>query len=263
MKLKLRDYTAPVSGECVFSMRSLADRAFKGVGLSGETKLCLVKNNQGTHVVWANINPYFVAFLPVFLEDFQLDPPRNNEFVPIEENMLVYREYRGGLGACYLVLFGSGEILFTQIKMLPDQIMVEKYCEAQGLKVTHISICKLMTIQDHKYVITCWSVEYEKTEELDEDGEPSQYVTYFPVDFTESEKLHDASLSKLNEEYLHENDVFMAQNKIYRVLKDEEGKYYISKDLFPRPKEKTREVTRMKNDEAEKRICKIVPLRQH
>jgi hypothetical protein len=263
MKLKLRDYTAPASGECVFRSKSLADRAFKGVGLFGETKLCLVRNNQGTHVMWANVTPYFVAFLPVFLEDFKLNPPLNNEFVPIEKSILVYREYRGGLGACYLVLFGSDEILFTQIKMLPDQMMVEKYCEAQGLKVTHISICKMMTIQDHRYVITCWSVEYEKPEEPDEDGEPSQYVTYVPVDFAESEKLRDASLSKLNEEYLHENDVFVAQKTIYRVLKDEEGKYYISKELFPRPKEKTREVIRMKNDEAEKRICKIVQLRQH
>ena len=257
------DYTIPASGECVFSMRSLADRAFKGAGLFGETKLCLVKNSLGTHVMWANITPYFVIFLPVFLEDFKLDTPRNNEFVPIEKNMLVYREYRGGSGDYYLVLFGSDEILFTKIKILPDQLLVEKYCEARGLKVTHISICKLMTIQDNKYVLTCWDVEHEEPEELDEDGEPSQYVTYFPVDFTESEKLRDASLSKLNKVYLHENDTFVAQNKIYRVLKDEEGKYFISKDLFPRPKEKTREVTRMKKDEAEKRVCKIVPLRQH
>lgn len=263
MKLKLIDYTIPASGECVFSMRSLADRAFKGAGLFGETKLCLVKNSQGTHVMWANITPYFVTFLPVFLEDFKHNPSRNNEFVPIEENMLVYREYRGGLGACYLVLFGSGEILFTQIKILPDQLLVEKYCEARGLKVTHISICKLMTIQDHRYVMTCWSVEYEKPEELDEDGEPSKYATYFPVDFTESEKFRGASLSKLNEEYLHENDVFMAQETMYRVLKDEEGKYFISKDLFLNPKENIHEVTKMKKDEAEKRVCKIVPLHQH
>lgn len=263
MKLKLIDYTIPASGACVFSMRSLADGAFKGAGLFGETKLCLVKNSQGTHVMWANITPYSVTFLPVFLEDFKHDPPRNNEFVPIEENMLVYREYRGGLGACYLILFGSDEILFTQIKILPDQLLVEKYCEARGLKVTHISICKLMTIQDNKYVLTCWAVEYEEPEELDEDGEPRQYATYFPVDFTESEKLRDARLSKLNEEYLHENDTFVAQETMYRVLKDEEGKYFISKDLFSKPKENIHEVTKMKKDEAEKRVCKIVPLHQH
>ncbi len=260
MKMKFNEYTIPASGECVFRIKSLADQTFKAMGFNGETKLCRVDNLQRAQVVWANISSKRIVYLPVFFGDFALEPPEVDEIVPIEKTFFLYRERDDKFGAYYIVLFYDDEILFYQIRMLPNHLLVEKYCEARGLNVTHISICKLMTIKDNKYVLTCWAVEHE---EPDDRGCPIRYSTLIPVDFAESEKLRDASLSKLNEEYLHENDVFVAQKTIYRVLKDEEGKYYISKELFPRPKEKTREVIRMKNDEAEKRICKIVPLRQH
>ena len=260
MEMKFSDYTIPASGECVFRIKSFVDQAFKEMGFNGETKLCRVDNLQRPRVVWANISSKRIVYLPVFLGDFALEPPEDDEIVPIEKTYFLYRERDDRFGAYYIVLFYDDEISFHQIRILPNQKLVEKYSEAQGLKVTHISICKLMTIQDNKYVITCWVVEHE---EPDDRGCPIQYYTLIPVDFAESEKLEGANFSKLNEEYLHENDTFVAQNTIYRVLKDEKGNYFLSKDLFSKPKENVREEMKSKKDEAEKRVCKIVPLRQH
>ena len=257
MEMKFSEYAIPASGDCAFSTKSFVDQTFKEMGFNGETKLCRVDNLQKPRVVWANISSKRIVYLPVFWGDFALDFPEDDEIVPIEKTFFLYRER---FCAYYLVLFYDDEISFRQIRILANQELVEKYSETRGFNVTHISICKLMTIQDNKYVLTCWDVEHE---EPDDHGCPIQYSTLVPVDFAELEKLGGMNLSKLNEEYLHENDTFVAKNTIYRVLKDEKGNYFLSKDLFSKPKENVREEMKSKKDEAEERVCKIVPFRQH
>ena len=247
-KLDINDYALIASGVCVCCSKKDAEATFKKNGMAGDIYLCRVEDSKSdAHLFWVSVGQKF-GFLPVFKEDTELKAPK--KVTPITKTTMIYHLITSKLGVCYL--FSKEAELIYRVLLLPDENMVSNFCAIQGLSPISISIVNIMKIQGNDYVTTCWAVDYENPNEVDEYGEPQGYTLYIPINFLDYAKMADLGLAECYYDPVKENDAFMVQGIVYRACKDESG-WYLSKDLFANNK------TAKKSKEK----CKIIPLKRN
>ncbi len=269
-KLTVLEATTSASGSCVYCTKTEAERRFAELGVKGQTALCYIKDGKGeTFVLWVNDDGKNVRFLPLFIDDMRLDNLHYADIIPLRTNAFLFHKRGKDCGISYFVLINEHETVVRQVKIFLDQYLVENYCSTRGINPTGIYICKMQTIKDNEYLTTCWSIEYEDPNNLDEDGEPEQYGMLLAIDLADSDILFNIGIANVNSIYLHEGDTFKVQGVLYRVMKDEFGKYFITKDLFspkeePTPEEKQEKPEAPeKDDEADEPACLIIPFHPH
>lgn len=277
-KLKIREFTTSATGKCLCGSKKEADEMFRSMGVFGDTFLCNVTVPDGrTSAFWICVDDVGITFLPIFDYGLNLSKCRGLQIQPITANTLLYQKKNDSAGICYMAVFAEDDIIIRLIKIFPDQQLVEAFCLLKGLNPKYVFLYKMYTIQGNEYVTSCWGVYYEKPDELDEDGEPTEYVMYIPVDTADEDLFEEKGIANLDIILLKEGERFKTQSQLYRVLKDEKDKLFITKDLFSLPKEKVKERNLLskkpgvkapnevgKPKEAEKpKTCRIIPLRQH
>lgn len=256
--LKISDFTATASGVCFCCSKKEAVSYFKRLGITGETNLCQVKDENGKNfILWINENDKQINFLPLFHEDMFLTL-QNVTVVPIEQNVFIYHQRDSESGACYLVLKDTEETLVRQIKLLPDENMIENYCATQGIIPRSIVLCKMFSIKDNRYLMSCWSIYYEDPRELDSYGYPQHYETLLPVDLDDSDTLAEIGLTNVYSQIVKDDETIRVQGKIYRLRRNENGKVFLSKNLFA----KSDAETKKQNAEDQKSKCRFIALKQ-
>lgn len=257
-RLKLEEFTTSAEGGCVYCTKTEAAMRFMQLGMTGITYLCDVKDIKGRHfTLWINMMGEDICFLPLFIDDMELNDLCFADISPIIETAFIYHKRDEESGVSYLAIVEKDEIVIRQLRIFLDQNMVENYCATQQIKPTGIYLCQMRTVHNDEYVATCWSIEYENPNELDENEEPQLYETLLPVDLADSDILQKVGIPNINNVYLHSGDVFRAQGVMYRALKDENGKFFLTRDLFTTPESDSREE---KNEKPATKAkgCKIV-----
>ena len=265
-KLKIREFTTSADGWCLFGSKKEAVDMFNRLGLHGETILCNVITPEGEiYPLWVHKGETGFSFLPVFHLNLDEIDLRSALIKPVPYTMLLYHKKKDKGGIAFVAVFAGDDIIIRIMKIIPDQYMLEAYCAFQGIVPKEVRLCRIYTVQENRYVTVCWSVCYESYD-LDEQGTVA-YETFLLVDFADSDKFQELSFSSLNEFTLQEKEFFKVQGQIYRVLRDEQGKLFITKDCFS--PEKARDQVRAKlteqeeDDEDEKtnKKSRIIPLR--
>ena len=97
------------------------------------------------------------------------------------------------------------------------------------------------------------TVSYENPNELDENGDPQEYELLIPVDLMDSAILEEHGMNSLNNEYIHQGETFKLNGELFRALRDENNKLFITKDLFSPIKKE--------NNQKQKSACQIIALK--
>jgi len=262
-RLKIREFTTSAENRCLFSSKSEAELYFLRLGATGKTNLCWIKDVSGRDfILWLNDNGKESYFLPLFTDELEIPDISSANITLIDRSTFIYHKRDEMSGTSYLAIAYNGDMLIRQVRIFADQEMVENYCASQNIKPSGIYLCKLCTVQENSYIATCWSIEYDDPNDLDENGEPMMCERLLPVDTADSVFLQDLGIADINNVYLHDGDTFRSQGTIYRVLKDQNGKFFLTHELFTKPETAVEPSTAEseKADENETK-CKIVSFR--
>lgn len=261
-KLTLQEITVSAENGCVCSSKTLAERYFREIGAKGRTGLCETVVDGATYILWVNADCKSRTYLPVFLTDAGLDLPKDVKFTPIEGTTLIYQRHKNGYGVCYMVV-ANGDIIIRQLKIIATEQLLQNYCALQGIVPEDVTMEKMFTIGENRYLSTCWAFSYANKNELTKSGEPQKYVSFVPVDLADSDILDEIDLTNIRTEPLKKNDIFQVQGTNYRVMRDSKGYLFFTDDLFsPEDGEPadSKPAEDEKKPEAEESECKIIPL---
>ena len=265
MKMTYEEITAPAAGGCVYCSKSEADERFTKQGMKGITSLCHVTDKTGVDtVLWVNAEGRKLNFLPLYVEDMVLEVLYETSVTPIAQTAMLFRKIDEDVGRCYL--YNKDDETVRQIRIFADEQMVENFCRIRGGVPYSIALCKMFALPSSQYVTTCWSVYYNNPTELNEEGEPQGYESLLPVDLADADVLTEYGMSELTPVMLEAGQIFKVHNVLYRVLKDENDKLFITKKFFQYPqnnKEREKQPESKNNNDEQKSACRIITLRQN
>lgn len=280
----LDDFTMSADEYCVASTQYQAELCFLRQGIFGDVFLAKV-NTVGAAInadiqlkkgkklgaeklfwVCKNEDGEICSYLPLFVEDANLDDMYYTEVKAVSKNMLFENN-----GIIYILLFDtSGKAIVRIVTVYFSQIMIEGLAELQGFKFKEIYMVKLHTIPKNEYVGACWSLVFE---EQDDDGETVDSNMLMPVDVFDSQKFSDIGLKSLNSSIVHENDTVKIGNVFYTLKFCEDGKRYLLKNAMQPVVEQPDKVKQLEelraqysqeaetqNSELAKYSTKIIPL---
>lgn len=261
-RLKVREFTTAADNRCLFCSKVEAELFFLRLGVVGKTSLCCIKDVKGrSFILWLNDNGKEKFFLPLFIDEMEIPDLNSADIMLLDRSTFIYHKRDDISGTSYLAIANNGDMLIRQVRIFADQEMVEHYCASQNIKPTGIYLCKICTVQDNHYIATCWAIEYDDPNEVDEDGEPLLCERLLPVNVADSEFFQDHGIADINNIYLHEGDIFKSQGVIYRALKDRNGKFFLTHELFTKPETATDNKAAESEKKANKTKCKIVSFR--
>ncbi len=251
-KISLFEATVPASSLCFLCSKKEAENFFAQAGYRGITQLCYTFDRNGQrNILWVNIDGQIIHFLPLFMRDLKMDDFHIVRIYPLTDDVMIYHEYAKDLGVCLMFLKEQNAV--RQVRLLTDETMVENYCAIKGIKPEGISLCKICTIPENNCISVCWSVTYENPEELDDYGDIQKYETIIPVCLTDSDILAEHEINNLNTEFISDGKAFRLNGELFRALRDEEDKLFITKDLFSPIKKE--------NNQKQKSACQIIALK--
>ena len=262
--MTFKETTVSALGGCVFCSKSDAEKRFLEIGVKGgSTELCYVRCNddEKNYILWVNADNGNLSCLPLFVEDADLGNLNNVTVIPLLRTALIYHKRNQNNGVFYILIKGQNDTV-RKIKIFSDEDMIDNYCAVQGYKPYGVALCKVFSIKDNRYITTCWSICYDDPHEHGANGKPQNYETLLTVDLADADLLEEVGVANLYTVLLKEGDTFKTQGKLYRILKDENGKLFITGDLFTRYMEKTREQQLSDNDKR-KSVCRIVSLQKN
>ena len=239
----LYDFTMSADEYCVASTQHQAELCFLRQGIFGDVFLAKVttvgaainadiqlKNGKklgAEKLFWVckNENGEICSYLPLFVEDANLDDMYYTEVKVVSKTMLIENN-----GIIYILVFDKfGKAVVRIMTVYFSQIMIEGLAQLQGFKFKEVYLVKIHTIPKNEYVGACWSLFFE---EQDDDGETIDSNLLMPVDVFESQKLSDVGLKSLNSSIVHENDTVKVGNVFYTLKFCEDGKRYLLKNAM-------------------------------
>jgi hypothetical protein len=264
MKMSFKDYTVPITDGCMYCSRQEVIKAFRGFEVEGRVSLCHVidESRSVNTMMWFCIDGSKVNFLPLFTDDAFIKSLHNITITPMYKDAILLSKSGERQGVCYFYI--KEEETVRQIKIFPDENMVEKFFNLKGYRTLAVLLVRVFLAPESKYVTTCWSVYYEDPDELDDEGEPQKYLNLLPVDLADFDIIREYGPARLHPVMLEEGETFVVQGEAYRVLKDGKKKLFITKDIFTKPNQKPMmKVLGAKEEKNEpKSKCRVIKLKK-
>lgn len=232
----INDFTILADDFCMISTQRQASLHFLRKGCVGEValeKVISVGEALNADVQLANdtllgtakflwvcrCNDGRTAFLPVFLEDAEMDELYFVSSEPLTKTTILQLN-----GLVFLLYIDDKKK--ASVRLLTTyycQGLVEALLKMQKVKFTEIYLVHTRTIVDNREVGVCWSICFEE-----EDG--SEAVMLFPVNVFDSRLMSEIGINSLNTCMVEEGETVRVDGVYYTLHKNDVGGLFLKKN---------------------------------
>lgn len=225
----MQEFSVIAEDSCLIAQQAEAEKIFACCDMHGVTSLELLFDTQKNQnkLLWVNrVDGEIVAMLPVFIGDENLTYLVYSSARKVDE-FCVCRAKKGDDYTYHLLCPDEqGRFAVRNMIIIANQKLVEGICVSMGIVPEKITFRRAYRIQDQSFVCNSWDVYGHQNF----DG--SFVKATFPVFSGEGELLDEVGVNNIYTREVKLGGIIKNEKDFYCLSKDEEGKLYLSPDVF-------------------------------